>query len=232
MKIQSTLVRVGLNPETPIKEYASADLLPAEHHYDAMHGQPCVDSYTHDIGKPEHLGDFMVVRETEHKCQGKTFTVYHVAPAVVHKPSGGEIPTVLCRILHKTFCSHTPEQVWAMTPEQAKESVRQSWTTANTVAQNVMSGQLGEEWLPEGSHGGAGHMWLHEVLKASYQRDVNPLPIVRRLFPNCSWEFSRESVKTRWSSCVCEPGDVAFACEVKGGWVKAILTGERTNSPL
>jgi hypothetical protein len=234
MNITETLIRAGLTTPKNIKEYVTADLLPAEYHYDAAHGQDCVDSYTHDIGAPEHLGDFMVVRETEHWCQGSTKRTFHIAPAATHRPNGGEIPLVLCKILREAFCSHTPEQVWAMTPGQAKTAVRGSWTAANTVAQAVMNGEIGEEWVPEGSTGGAGGMWLYEALRASYKRNVNPLPLVRRMFPGCSWEFTREACEraARGMYPIYETGDIVFSCEVQGGYVKATLTGERTNSPL
>ena len=121
-----------------------------------------------------------------------------------------------------------------MTPDEAKAEVRVRWSTANTVAQAIMAGEIAEEWLPEGSHGGAGGMWLYEALRTSYERDVNPLSLVRRLFSNCSWEFSRETVErtNRGMYPVYETGDIVFTCDVKGGWVKATLTGERTNSPL
>jgi hypothetical protein len=237
MNISETLARAGIvvGPKTVMKEYAESVQLPSEYHYDFADGRgPCTDSYSHDVSAPEHFGAFIVVRETEHFCLGGTKGTIHVAPAASDNPHGGDIPVLLCRILRTTFGGHTPTQVWAMNSEQAKSKVRGSWVTANTVAQAVMKGELEEQWLPEGSQGGAGGMWLREALQAAYQRGVNPLPMVRQMFANCSWEWSQKpcSRTDRGIYPVYETGDVVFASSVKGGWVKATLTGERTNSPL
>lgn len=235
MNLEQTLVRAGLTLPKNVVEYAVATLLPAEYHYDAAHGQPCTDSYTHDIGAPEHLGDFVIVRETEHWCQGGTKRTIHVAPASSHRPHGGDIPIVLCDILRRSFTSHTPEQIWCMAPGHAQDAVKSSWVTTNIVAKAVMEGELKESWIPEGSKSWAGGMWLREALQASFSRKVNPLPLVRRLFPNCRWEYVYESVERvdRGMYSVYEPEDVVFACQVKKkGWVKGVLVGERTNAPL
>ena len=231
MNINETLSRAGLNVEHIVKEYSDQSFLPGEYSYDAMGEESCVDSYEHGICAPEHLGDFVIAREVEHKCMGGTTWTFHMAPASVSRPHGGEIPIILCRILRQGHGGFAPQAVWDMTSEEAKKAVKGSWLMANSVAEAIMMGQLDEEWLPEGSEGGAGHMWLHKALEVAYIRDASPLPLVRRMFPQCSWEFTENHCLPNWSG-FCHTGDIAWTCQVKGGWVKAILIGEDTNSPL
>ncbi len=235
MNIIETLARAGLVIENMIvREYDNVDSLPKEYNYDAARGD-CVDSYKHSVGTREHFGDFIVVREKKHWCQGSTEHTFHVAKAAWHRPSGGEIPISLCKIFRTAFRSHTPEEVWTMTPEQGRSAVCISWSTANMVARAIMNGEITEEWLPEGSTGGAGEMWLNDAIRVAYSRNTNPLPLLRRMFPKCSWEFSREKVVLAEKRGMCpiyETGDVVFVCEVKGGFVKATFTGESDNSPL
>jgi hypothetical protein len=211
--------RAGVQCSGTIKKYNSADELPKPMSWDAANG-PCTDSSWHTISSPVHLGEWLVVFEAKHQCQGATIRTRHVAPAKGNRPHGGDIPVCLCKCLAEGL-SLSVQDIWDLTPAQAK--LRVCSNKCLEAFHLVCKGEMSEEWILQGTK-----MYYFEKqprdgsLQAAYSRGFDPLPLLRRLSLACHgrWYFTAEAPAR---------SETVWALEVKGGWVVQDRTGAPEN---